>query len=46
MEAPSAVGFTVKDRLLMFWQHKKGLVLCVISVIIVGIAVVVMFTVA
>jgi hypothetical protein len=46
MEAPSAVGFTYKERLKMFWEHKKPFLLCVLSIILVAIAVLVIFIVA
>ena len=46
MQAPSAVGFTTRQRLMMFWQHKRTLVVCVASVVLAGILIVVLFTVA
>jgi hypothetical protein len=45
MEAPSAVGFTVKERLLMLWQHKKPFVLCFIAIIGIGLLVIILFAV-
>lgn len=46
MEAPSAVGWTVKERLLMFWKHKRPLVICVASIIVIGLLIVVLFIIA
>ncbi len=46
MIAPSAQGFTVKERLRMLWEHKREYVLCLLGMIIGGILLFALFLTA